>query len=278
MSSRPRTATGPNRVRLFHRGRAIEVAAGSHLIGRGAECSVVLESRKVSRLHARLSIDARGATIEDLGSANGVFVNGNRVERQARLSHGDVILIGDEQLAISVRPLSPAARARPELTSEMRTIEPGPAAPPPAAPASHAATTKAHALDLLGSVAERALAIGQPLQAEAAVQARLLEVLDAFQNDGGERPEIATRALGLALALARALRKRRWLDYAIDLLTALGQPCTETVAAELRSAAAAAGSADPVRLAQFADRVRALPSSLEKLRTLATIEELRAGR
>jgi pSer/pThr/pTyr-binding forkhead associated (FHA) protein len=271
MSSRPRTVTGHSRVRLFHRGSAIDVAAGIHLIGRARECQVVLEDRMVSREHARLVVDARGATLEDLASANGVFVNGRRIERQ-RLVHGDVIQIGDEQLAISVRPLSPAPPGRGELASETRRVETIPEPPPSAA---FAPTKKAHALDLLGNVADRALASGQALQAEAAVQARLLEVLHAVSNGNGEHPEIISRALGLALALARALRKRRWLNYAIDLLAATGEPCSDSSGAALRSAGEAVGGADPERLARYADALRALPSSLEKLRTLALIEQLR---
>jgi diguanylate cyclase (GGDEF)-like protein len=64
------------------------------LIGRSDDCDCVLSGREVSRKHARIT--SRGGTfvLEDLDSANGTFVNRQRVTRHI-LKHGDVIMIGD---------------------------------------------------------------------------------------------------------------------------------------------------------------------------------------
>ena len=68
-------------------------------LGRAAECGIVLPEPEVSRRHARLEILSGGAGVglRDLGSTNGVFVNGRRVEADpgpARLASGDVLRVG----------------------------------------------------------------------------------------------------------------------------------------------------------------------------------------
>jgi serine phosphatase RsbU (regulator of sigma subunit)/pSer/pThr/pTyr-binding forkhead associated (FHA) protein len=71
------------------------------IIGRSPRCNVVIESRDVSREHARIFQDPFGRwIIEDLGSSNGVFVNGKRVEAYAVFA-GDHIAIGPFSLSIA---------------------------------------------------------------------------------------------------------------------------------------------------------------------------------
>lgn len=62
-------------------------------IGRGRENSIVLDDMLVSRHHVRITADSDGLILEDLGSRNGTYVNGRRVER-THLSEGDRIGIG----------------------------------------------------------------------------------------------------------------------------------------------------------------------------------------
>ncbi|MDB4958352.1 MAG: hypothetical protein JWO36_5921 [Myxococcales bacterium] len=64
------------------------------VIGRGVEADVRLIEDKMSRKHCRLVVDEGVTFIEDLGSSNGTYVNGVRVERQ-QLSDGDKIQIGE---------------------------------------------------------------------------------------------------------------------------------------------------------------------------------------
>lgn len=61
------------------------------LIGREAECNICLDSPHISRYHAKISLLANGATLEDLHSANGTFVNGKRIQEKTRISVGDEI-------------------------------------------------------------------------------------------------------------------------------------------------------------------------------------------
>ncbi len=89
----------PGRVSAFVGDLAVPVRdcadGASLLLGRSADCDLVLPHTSVSRHHARLSLDARGtAVIEDLGSKNGLRVDGARVER-AMLDRRQWFAVGD---------------------------------------------------------------------------------------------------------------------------------------------------------------------------------------
>ncbi len=64
-------------------------------IGRAVENDVVIASKRVSREHARLRRDGRNVVLEDLGSANGTFLNDERVLTPVPLRDGDRIGLGD---------------------------------------------------------------------------------------------------------------------------------------------------------------------------------------
>src|SRR5450755_1457684 len=63
------------------------------VVGRSSDLDLVLIEDMVSRRHARFLVDGTAVTLQDLGSTNGTFVNGEKV-KQSRLSPGDRILIG----------------------------------------------------------------------------------------------------------------------------------------------------------------------------------------
>ncbi|MBX6750808.1 MAG: FHA domain-containing protein, partial [Micromonosporaceae bacterium] len=86
-------------------GQELPVRSLSAVIGRDPECAVVLSDPLVSRRHARLTIGVL-PEIVDLGSANGIEVNGARVTR-AVLRPDDVVQLGDTRF--TVRVLSSAA-------------------------------------------------------------------------------------------------------------------------------------------------------------------------
>ncbi len=74
--------------------REYPVAEGETLIGRGGECGVCLPSAQVSRVHARVRATERAASVEDLGSKNGTWVNGERREGAVDLADGDEVTFG----------------------------------------------------------------------------------------------------------------------------------------------------------------------------------------
>jgi DNA-binding winged helix-turn-helix (wHTH) protein len=82
--------------------RPLALSEGVNVIGRDPAAAVPLDSSTVSRHHARILVAGREATIEDLASKNGTFVNGERVNSR-RLSDGDEIKIGSLALTFRVR-------------------------------------------------------------------------------------------------------------------------------------------------------------------------------
>ena len=67
--------------------------SGEIVIGRSSELDMVLVEDMVSRRHAKISVEGGDIFLEDLGSTNGSFVNGEKISR-TKLSEGDRILIG----------------------------------------------------------------------------------------------------------------------------------------------------------------------------------------
>lgn len=65
-------------------------------VGRGGGCGIVLtEDQFVSTVHARLFRRGEGLYVEDLGSRNGTFVNGEQVQSPHRLRKGDRVQFGE---------------------------------------------------------------------------------------------------------------------------------------------------------------------------------------
>lgn len=84
----------------------------SSIIGRDKERSTVcLPHAQVSRLHAQVTKVGSGFVIADLNSANGTFVNGNRVSLPTALERGDKIVIGPYSLYFDGQTLAPHSRA-----------------------------------------------------------------------------------------------------------------------------------------------------------------------
>jgi hypothetical protein len=94
------------------------------IVGRSSDLDMVLVEDMVSRKHAKISVDSEQVTIQDLGSTNGTFVNGERVKR-ATLNDGDRVLIGTSiiKLVTSDAPLSaaPAAKKIQQVAEARRT-------------------------------------------------------------------------------------------------------------------------------------------------------------
>ncbi len=83
------------------------------LIGRGADCSLVLPERQVSRHHAKILRRPGFFELEDLGSKNGTHLNGQPVAGSARLQDGDEI-----QIALAVKIVFIGTGATMPLTFE----------------------------------------------------------------------------------------------------------------------------------------------------------------
>jgi DNA-binding winged helix-turn-helix (wHTH) protein len=76
---------------VIHDGREVSLRPGENLLGRSRDCRLRLDSTKVSRHHARITVDGDAALIEDCGSRNGTSVRGVKTDGRVRLEDGDDI-------------------------------------------------------------------------------------------------------------------------------------------------------------------------------------------
>ena len=100
-----------------------ELNKGIVTLGRDITNDIVINDPEVSRHHCRLTQGGAGYTIEDLGSTNGTFVNGQRLTGPRLLSHNDMVGLG-ETVTLAYEGLA----ARQDM-GQAATM-PGPAAPP----------------------------------------------------------------------------------------------------------------------------------------------------
>jgi pSer/pThr/pTyr-binding forkhead associated (FHA) protein len=94
-----------------YQGGEYPLAEGQEIvIGRSSELDMVLVEEMVSRKHARIALSDGVISIEDMGSTNGTFVNGEKVQ-QGTLREGDRVLIGTNILKVVAAPQDAEARA-----------------------------------------------------------------------------------------------------------------------------------------------------------------------
>lgn len=99
------------------------------VVGRSSELDMVLVEDMVSRRHAKITITGDQIFIQDLGSTNGTFVNGEKIKR-ARLQEGDRILIGTSIIKLVANDAGVGDKSRSNLedvaagrrTSQVRTM------------------------------------------------------------------------------------------------------------------------------------------------------------
>jgi hypothetical protein len=75
---------------------------GTVTVGRSEDSDIFLVDPSVSRNHATLEVDGDGVIVHDLGSTNGTYVNGERVN-SARIVSGDVLTFGNTEMRVEAR-------------------------------------------------------------------------------------------------------------------------------------------------------------------------------
>lgn len=90
-------ASGPGR------GRHWLLGDGDHEAGRNPEALIFLDDVTVSRHHAAFTVGSNRLWVRDLGSTNGTYVNGKRVE-SAELTSGDEVIVGRFHLVVTHGP------------------------------------------------------------------------------------------------------------------------------------------------------------------------------
>jgi hypothetical protein len=135
---------------------------GAQVLGRASDCDISLAMTYLSRRHARLWLEDGSLWLEDLNSANGTYVNGERVKR-AQLNSGDKISF-DTLVFTVIGPL--AANADSDKTSlrpSLNPVAPTLSEPPVATPKARPALIKDRVLRSPAPVPEEEQGTGWPL-------------------------------------------------------------------------------------------------------------------
>jgi pSer/pThr/pTyr-binding forkhead associated (FHA) protein len=83
-------------------GQRVPIGPAGSVIGRSPDADIVIAAHEVSRRHAQILPDRDGWTLTDLGSTNGVRLNGRPLGVPTRLQDGDVIEVGAVELIFEV--------------------------------------------------------------------------------------------------------------------------------------------------------------------------------
>jgi hypothetical protein len=194
---------------LRYNQQELELPIGEFLIGRAETCQLSLDDPLVSRNHAALMVGDDGVVLEDLGSRNGVKVNGQRITGSRKLLNGDVIGIGSQDLRYVVRR---------ELPSDTLV---------------QASTQRAPTFGLMGILADKALALGKGEEAERLIAPMLQQYLGDLEGGRKAEPETLQRACDYALRIAATTSAGEWLDYIFRAYATTRKPCPAEVVDQL---------------------------------------------
>jgi len=124
-------------------GAAFTLEGDQMTVGRDSTNEIVINDAEISRRHARLTFQGGKYVLEDLGSTNGTFVNGQRLAGPRVLKAGEVVSFGEQIVLVfevnsvdaGATMVSPRAAAVPSLSR--------PITPPPPPPAEYAGSIPA---------------------------------------------------------------------------------------------------------------------------------------
>jgi predicted component of type VI protein secretion system len=251
--------------RLRHLQHDFELGLGEFAIGRSPECQLSLDDPLVSRKHALLVVSPESVLIKDLGSRNGVVVNGTKIDTSRVLLDGDRIVIGSQEMTIMARPATTGPQYVRRSTTGAQTLssyarphslEPTKLHTEPMKELSKD-TKRVDSFPLLSTLADKALALGRPEDAERILSSLMLEVLNNAQRGDVLPAETVDQAALYGVRLAGATSKGSWVDYVITLYGAVRRPCPASIVDELHSVVRKTSAVDLTGLRAYVEMLRA---------------------
>lgn len=203
--------------RLRYRAHDIELPPGEFVIGRSEDCQLSIDDAMVSRRHAALRVTNLSVALVDLGSRNGVSVNGDKVTSERRLGDGDRISIGKHELLFSI-VIPDSQRNRGFLA---RTLGPIELADLEAAVAggkgpSTGMTRVVSSFATLSLLADKTLALGRPEEAERILSVSFGELMKEMDKGAIVDGIVLARFSVYALRLAVDLQKSSWIEWIFE--------------------------------------------------------------
>jgi len=221
----------------------MELPVGDFFIGRSSSCGLALDDGLVSRRHAVLHVSRERVDLEDLGSRNGVSVNGDKVNGIRALRHLDRITIGSQELILfEIASRDSDARKTTEmricpscgnlLNASDETCPSCGAQSPDAtrtiagqidAEGTMSADRPASSFLLIKGIAEKGMALGRFEETEKMLVTHLDALLRRVQAGDAPPAEQLRIAADLALRLSEGLKSSRWMGWVFQLYEAAGQ-------------------------------------------------------
>jgi hypothetical protein len=176
--------------------REYEVGSREIIVGRDDDCHVKLDDERASRRHASFRVAHDTLWVRDLGSRNGVLVNGRRIDSETALRVDDVVTIGGQEIRVLASRVKSGRTTR--VSADTLSGED--------------AVARAPSLDDSWDAADRAFARNDVTEAERVVSERLSATYVAVASghmDGSRLDAPSRHALRLASATGRA----KWIDW-----------------------------------------------------------------
>ena len=285
LESQPRALSAP--IVLVCGGVEHELCAGSALLGRHGDCEIVVNDPLVSRMHARIKVDAGSVLVEDLHSTNGVYLNGTRITREATLHVGDTLLMGACEVAFfegrlqrapsSGRvPLGSNPPGSNDLDLSLDGIRPVTARAKRGLPPALPPTGRVDALEIVGGLARRSADDGHVDDAVRVLAPQLRSILKGATTGLLVSDHLLSLASGYAMDLAHWTIESVWLDYVVELHLASRRLMSRSLFLSLQRSERWLGPMNRALLAYYAESIVAGTSGLdsEERSLLAMIQQL----
>jgi pSer/pThr/pTyr-binding forkhead associated (FHA) protein len=267
--------------------REIPIQGSETVIGRGEGCDIIINESLVSRRHARVLIENGRPCIEDLGSANGTFVNQQRLHGRAVLFPGDHVFIGTCEIEvvrriveerptlvdieIEQRPTPSSGvgaykvkTPQPSTSSEIRSMAPSSdtraTAPNNSAtirPGGEQSTAEVDAFEYLGRLADKMFTMGRVDAARRILSSHLDDLLDGARSGRTISPALVDSAGRYAVKLANETLDGKWVDVAVEIHLIACRPMREETVQQLSALRAKAPLGHDVLIARYYEKLRA---------------------
>jgi pSer/pThr/pTyr-binding forkhead associated (FHA) protein len=220
----------------------LELPVGDFIIGRSDECQLSLDDPLVSRRHAVLRVRNDGVSLEDLGSRNGVVLNGTKIHGEHDLDPGDRIGIGSQEMTLQYTDESKESKGVEEQhrramqtlgAMSLRDIRETVETNAGQHDASSSTSKTFQSFRLLAGVADKALAMGRAEEAERILQTLLADIQTRARDGRLSEQQVAENAAKYAARLAGATGKGNWVDFVFQLYTFTRRPLPAPVIDEL---------------------------------------------
>ncbi|MFZ5890317.1 MAG: FHA domain-containing protein [Myxococcota bacterium] len=221
------------RYTLRYQQHDFDLEEGEFVVGRAVTCQLSLDDPLVSRTHIRFWVTEEGVTLEDLGSRNGVKVNGERVQANRKLEHGDQITVGSQDMVLLIRR-DVAADTLVQAPNIDRDV-----------------------FGLMGALADKALGMGRGDEAERLIGQQLEQLLIDVETGRNPSHESVDRGARYALRIAAATQAARWTDFLFRIYAAQKRLCPAAVVDELYTVLRKVRHPTPAALRAYLNVLRA---------------------